>query len=38
MEFIMDMDELIFRLVEGMKKCRWHLDSEAENTLGVHCY
>ena len=31
MNFVMDMDEQIFRLIEGMKKCQWHFDSEAEN-------
>ncbi|MBO4588025.1 MAG: hypothetical protein J5711_03880 [Bacteroidales bacterium] len=31
MNFIMDMDEQIFYLIEGMKKCQWHFDSEAEN-------
>ncbi len=37
MNFIMDMGEQIFRLIEDMKKCQWHFDSEAENIQGVHC-
>jgi hypothetical protein len=27
----MHMGEQIFCLIEGMKKCQWHFDSEAEN-------